>query len=217
MSIAEAFPVAICGLAVLCLVTTRDRVAGVVWIAKPVAAACLLWAAWEWQALDSPYGRKLICGLMLCVAGDLMLIPHGRGVPFLAGLTSFLLGHVAYALAFLEWPVSRPALLVAGCGLVAAAGLTLRWLGPHATGRLLWPVRAYVLVIACMVTLAVATHHAGAPASAALGAVGFALSDLAVARERFVAPSAWNGRWGLPLYFGSQLLISRSALTAAPG
>ena len=60
----------------------------------------------------------------------------------------------------------------------------------------------------------------GAPgrSSAALLAVGatlFYFSDLAVARQRFVVKSFWNKAWGLPLYFGGQVLIAWSAVTFA--
>ena len=40
------------------------------------------------------------------------------------------------------------------------------------------------------------------------GALAFAISDLAVARERFVTPSFVNGAWGLPLYFAAQLTLA---------
>jgi hypothetical protein len=33
-------------------------------------------------------------------------------------------------------------------------------------------------------------------------------SDVAVARDRFVAPSVGNRLWGLPLYFVAQLLLA---------
>ncbi len=36
-------------------------------------------------------------------------------------------------------------------------------------------------------------------------AVAFFLSDLCVARERFLVSSLWNKAFGLPLYFGAQL------------
>jgi hypothetical protein len=36
----------------------------------------------------------------------------------------------------------------------------------------------------------------------------FYLSDLAVARERFVSSTFWNRAWGVPLYFGAQLVLA---------
>ena len=42
------------------------------------------------------------------------------------------------------------------------------------------------------------------------GAVLFFVSDLAVARDRFIARTFANKAWGLPLYFSGQLLIAWS-------
>ena len=39
----------------------------------------------------------------------------------------------------------------------------------------------------------------------------FCLSDLAVTRDRFIARSFWNGAWGLPLYYGAQVLLATTA------
>jgi hypothetical protein len=41
----------------------------------------------------------------------------------------------------------------------------------------------------------------------------FYASDLAVARDRFVARVFLNRAWGLPLYFGGQLVIAASMST----
>ena len=49
---------------------------------------------------------------------------------------------------------------------------------------------------------------AGAGAPLLAGALGFFVSDLAVARERFVAKSFSNKLWGLPLYYAAQLVLA---------
>ena len=41
-------------------------------------------------------------------------------------------------------------------------------------------------------------------------AVAFYVSDVSVARDRFVAPGFGNRIWGLPLYYGAQLLFALS-------
>jgi hypothetical protein len=41
-----------------------------------------------------------------------------------------------------------------------------------------------------------------------LGAGLFYVSDLAVARDRFIAPGFANAAWGLPLYYGGQLVLA---------
>jgi hypothetical protein len=44
----------------------------------------------------------------------------------------------------------------------------------------------------------------------AVSVAAFAISDLSVARERFIAPTFANLAWGLPLYFAAQLAIGAS-------
>jgi uncharacterized membrane protein YhhN len=77
-------------------------------------------------------------------------------------------------------------------------------------GSLRGPVYAYVTVITAMVVLAVSTVIARGRPSILVGAVMFYLSDLAVARERFVEHGFTNKAWGLPLYFGGQLVLAVS-------
>jgi uncharacterized membrane protein YhhN len=82
------------------------------------------------------------------------------------------------------------------------------------------PVVAYILVISAM--LAAATNFgwvwrsAGpAAAMAVSGALSFYLSDLFVARDRFVSTGIQNRYAGLPLYYAGQFLLAYS--TAMPG
>ena len=91
----------------------------------------------------------------------------------------------------------------------------LRWLRPHLPADMRIPVYAYITVISTMVVFAVATwaHNPGlsgerASAVIVAGALLFYLSDLAVARDRFVAPSFWNRAWGLPFYYGGQIVLA---------
>lgn len=76
-------------------------------------------------------------------------------------------------------------------------------------GSLKLPVAAYSLVIAAMVATALAQPRGW---TAPVGAVLFAVSDLAVARQRFVTESLANRLVGLPLYDAGQLLIAWSAI-----
>jgi len=56
--------------------------------------------------------------------------------------------------------------------------------------------------------LAVGASFAVASPGMAAGAVLFAVSDLAVARERFVRAAFTNQLWGLPLYYAAQVVIA---------
>ncbi len=71
------------------------------------------------------------------------------------------------------------------------------------------PVVAYVVVIALMVCTGLGAY--GTAKQSLLIPVAvllFALSDVAVARQRFKAPRFSNKAWGLPTYFGAQLLFA---------
>lgn len=151
------------------------------------------------RGVHAAFDRWVLAALVLSLLGDALLLSRRRAA-FLAGLGAFLLAHLAYAAAFLgrgerlAWPAPV---------LAAAVALILRWLWPR-LGGLRGPVVAYALVIAAMVWLALGM----APAAVRLGAVLFFLSDLAVARDRFVAPGLANRLVGLPLYYAGQLLLA---------
>ncbi len=176
---------------------------------KPLAAIAFLWMAMTLGPMDSGYGKWLLAGLLLCALGDLLLMFEPEAA-FLAGLIAFLSGHLLYMVAFAQLPTDLTglalsllpaAVLVAGCW---------RWLRPHLHGTMAVAVPAYILVIAGMLVLAGSTAGQQGATLVIAGAWGFALSDLAVARRQFMKVSRWNGVWGTPLYFGSQLLLAAS-------
>ncbi len=157
----------------------------------------------------SAFGIAMVIGLGFGVLGDVALL-HPRG--FLAGLVAFLIGHASYVVGFAviapiaTW-ASWPALLPIAASLVA-----LRWLWPH-LGALRIPVIAYVSIITAMVIGGIAVCCGDAiahPHRMLAGTVLFYASDLTVARDKFVAPALGNRVVGLPLYYGSQLLIAWS-------
>jgi uncharacterized membrane protein YhhN len=179
-----------------------------VWIAKPGAATGYLIVAVASGAFDTRYGVLILCGLTLSWLGDVLLIPQGRPNVFRAGILSFLLGHVAYAIAFAG--LAQSAIASAGtaliCGIVAWR--VLLWLIPHVDADMKVPVYAYVGVISLMLILAAGCAVATSRPDIFAGALLFYLSDLAVARDRFVVESFWNGAWGLPCYFIAQLILA---------
>ncbi len=179
-------------------------------VCKPAASACFLLLAWRTAAAGDPYGAWVLLALALSAAGDVLLMFPGA---FKAGLLAFLLGHVAYVAAFHTlWPASSWPFALAAPVAVSSA-LAARWLLPHA-GRLKAAVAAYIAVITVMVWGGMSVGI-GPPARAlaAIGAVLFYLSDLAVARNRFVHKALANRLWGLPAYYLGQCLL---ALSTAP-
>jgi uncharacterized membrane protein YhhN len=185
----------------------RQSQAGV-WLAKPVASLAFVWAALASGALGSGYGRLVLLGLVLCLLGDLLLVPRERPAVFRAGVFAFLAGHVAYCAAFLTRPLD-PLGLAAGAVLLTVVVIAvLRWLGRSLPAGMVAAVRLYMVVIAVMSTLACGVTAAGGPWAVALGALAFTASDVSVARDRFVRHEFVNRAWGLPLYYAAQLLLA---------
>jgi uncharacterized membrane protein YhhN len=154
------------------------------------------------RGVEGRFGAAILAGLVLSVAGDALLL-SARRTAFLAGLVAFLLAHVAYAVAFagVAHPSPGPALAVA-----LATGAVLAWLW-RGLGSMRGPVIAYCLVISVMLWLALGV---GRPLVRA-GALLFYLSDLLVARDRFVRPGFANRVVGLPLYYAGQVLLALAA------
>jgi uncharacterized membrane protein YhhN len=196
--------VAVAGL----LVAEFRRSRAGLWVAKPVASLAFIWAGLTAGALDSGYGQFVLLGLVLCLVGDVLLIPLERPAVFRAGVFAFLAGHVAYSAAFLTRPLD-PLGLAAGAVLLAVVvGAVLRWIGPTLPAGMVWPVRVYMIVIGVMSALACGVTAAGGPWAVAVGALAFTASDVSVARDRFVRHEFVNRAWGLPLYYGAQLLLA---------
>jgi uncharacterized membrane protein YhhN len=150
---------------------------------------------------NASYDWLILAGLVLAAVGDVALLYRSKRA-FLFGLIAFLMGHVLYAVAF-AWigqPVVWMALLLLG-----VSGGFLAWFWPHVQGWRL-PVVAYVLVISLMLWLALGVNRL----EVWLGALSFYLSDIFVARERFMASGAINPLIGLPLYYLGQYLLALS-------
>ena len=158
---------------------------------------------------SNTYGRIVLVALAFSWAGDLLLTFASRPA-FLGGLGSFLLGHVAYSVAFGVLGIDAAIAAAAAIGMTIVGIMIWRWLGPY-VGDMTGPVVAYVVVITVMVVMALAAFGEGATVLIPIGAVSFYASDIAVARNRFVAPGRVNRMWGLPLYYVAQVLLASTA------
>ncbi len=180
------------------------------WIAKPIAAIAFVGAGLANNAEQSAYGRAVLAALVLSLLGDVLLIPKNR-TAFKGGILAFLLAHVAYVVAFFAHGTSLSIAALPLIVLIPAAVLVLKKLYTKVPESLRIPVLSYIVVISTMVAFAVGTQN---PTIIA-GAIIFYCSDLCVARERFLAPGFVNKLFGLPLYFGAQLIFA-ATIGSAP-
>jgi uncharacterized membrane protein YhhN len=160
------------------------------------------------------YFYFLLIGLIFCLGGDIFLaLPQEK--MFFYGLVSFLLGHVFYIAAFF-YAARINAWTAIGSGLcLALSAIIYVWLRPH-LGSMNLPVLLYILVITLMMSGAWSVLGdenlvlSGRMAVFA-GALSFYVSDIFVARDRFLKTEFSNRLAGLPLYYFGQFLLAFSA------
>lgn len=179
-------------------------------VAKIGASLGFLATAWQAGALDHAFGRIMFAALVACAVGDACLLSRARPW-FLAGLVAFALGHLGYTIAFVGTGVSWSAVAIIGAVLLVPAWIVWRWLGPHVPADMRVPVVAYVAIITSMVACAWSCDAGAATWSVRIGATAFYLSDLAVARDVFVQRAFVNRLWGLPAYYGAQLVLAAAS------
>jgi uncharacterized membrane protein YhhN len=185
--------------------------------AKLGASSCFVLTALLLGAAGSDVGRMVLAAMVFGWIGDAFLLSQ-RPRAFQTGLAAFLLGHALYVAAFVlagTAPLGAAWLLPAAVALATGVAVW-RWLAPHLPRAMRGPVAAYVAVILLMCVTAAAQASGPAARWPVLpGAVLFALSDLAVARERFVRRGPVNRLVGLPLYYVAQLLLAASVAPQA--
>ena len=166
------------------------------------------------QAHPTPgYYYLLLLGLIFCLGGDVFLaLPQEK--MFLLGLVSFLVGHVFYVICFFYVAdISQWTWIGCLVGLFFS-GLVFYWLRPH-LGSMRIPVIAYIVVITVMVigawtVLGDTRLNFACRLLVFIGAVSFYLSDLFVARDRFLKSEFSNRLIGLPMYYCGQFLLAFS-------
>ena len=205
-------PAIVLAVAVL-LVGEFRKIDRIIWIFKPLSTALivLLAALPIFGGSERLYGLWICVGLVLCLGGDVALMPPDKPVKFRTGLVLFLLGHMAYIVAFWAPSGFATADIVSGAVLLILSVLFYRHLS-GGLGSLRLPVIAYMAVIGLMVNRALSMVAAGGGRRAflaAAGALAFFVSDLMLAGSRF--RWHWRGeRVSLVFYFGGQVLIALS-------
>jgi uncharacterized membrane protein YhhN len=175
-------------------------------VSKPLASIGFVATAILAGAAETTVGIWVLIALVLGLIGDVLLLGQSKPM-FLGGLVVFLLGHLGFVAAFVARGIAPYQILVGAVAMVFFGSIAWRWLAPH-VGSMKIPVIAYMIVISSMVTFAFASCRAFGNWIVFVGVVIFYLSDLCVARERFVIKSFTNKLFGLPLYYAGQILLA---------
>ena len=190
-------------------VAARRR--ALVLVAKPAALLALIAVALVGGAATTTPGPWLLVALVLCLAGDVFLLGDSEKA-FLGGLSSFLLGHLAYVVVFVELGFAEPAWGLIGLMALIAVLIATRRVIPaaHREGGvvLAGAVTAYMLVIGAMVITAWMTGEW----LIGLGATTFMVSDTVLAVARFVRRAAQADLAVMVTYHLGQALLVAGVL-----
>ena len=183
------------------------------YVAKPGCMVALIAAAVVLDPVDDAAQVALVAALVLSMLGDVFLMLPGRQADtpgpnlFVAGLASFLLGHIAYVVGFVLVGVEPAGLAVGVLGVALIIGTVGRRVVAAVKAsdepELTVPVTAYVTVISAMVLCAFGTLDGRAMAGAAL----FAGSDSLIAWERFIEKRPWGPLTIIVTYHLAQALL----------
>jgi len=159
------------------------------------------------------YYHYLFVGLIFCFIGDVCLaLPQEKA--FKAGLVAFLVGHIFYIFSFSSLIQINLWISVGFFILFGLSALIFLWLRPHLKSMLI-PVLLYVLVITVMASGAWAvflksSFSISGRALLLAGSLCFYVSDIFVARDKFIKEEYTNRLLGLPLYYTGQFLLAFS-------
>jgi uncharacterized membrane protein YhhN len=159
-------------------------------ISKPAATISIAWLALAVSGDTAGSARvAAIIGFAACLVGDVALLPAVNH--FIAGLSAFLVGHLAFIVMFVALGLKRPWLALIATVLMSVIASTVgRSILHHAverSERLGRPVAAYLAVIGIM--MVIGWWHGSA--AAVLGSTLFVTSDAILGWRRFVHERPW--------------------------
>ena len=185
----------------------------------------LPWIAFYFLLHTKNMDRKVV--LMASLAfffswiGDLFMMFSGRFVFFVAGIGSFLIAQLFYALLFLRTiniSGKKPFLRKKPFWLIPylAYGIIMYIiLFPQLDSLLRIPVLVYIVAILSMSLMALNRYGNGHPVSFALvytGSLLFVVSDSLIAINRFLVAIPYEGLLVMGTYIAAQYLIMRGIL-----
>ncbi|OJX36037.1 MAG: hypothetical protein BGO87_06105 [Flavobacteriia bacterium 40-80] len=161
----------------------------------------------------------LILALAACLSGDVFLMLKGEEWFFIAGLASFLTGHLLYVLFFLkgrssQYQKNKPLIITAVLTMTVIITFIAKELLPY-VGELKVPVMIYMIVIGLMFVAATGRLDKRQPSHGLMliaGAALFVISDTILAFNQFVSPIS-NGHFFVMItYMAAQYFLVSGSL-----
>lgn len=179
------------------------------YIFKPVAALSFVFISFKLGALESGYGRLILFSLALCAVGDILLLNRKLKTSFFCGMLVFAIAHLLFSLSFIKSSTFDFASLVTFLPLIMILGcINFMYLLPRVPHKFKPFILLYGLAIFMMITSAYTFMYE--QKLILIAAIFFVLSDIFVAKDRFIKRSTKNALLITPLYFAAQGLFAFS-------
>lgn len=179
------------------------------YIFKPVAALSFVFISFKIGALESGYGRLILFSLALCAVGDILLLNRKLKISFFCGMLVFAIAHLLFSLSFIKSSTFDFASLVTFLPLIMILGcINFMYLLPRMPHKFKPFILLYGLAIFMMITSAYTFMYE--QKLILIAAIFFVLSDIFVAKDRFIKRSTKNALLITPLYFAAQGLFAFS-------
>lgn len=199
-------------LALLHLYAVYANLPNLRFFTKPLICLSLIFILYKETGLKKNIEKLTAVGLFFGCLGDIFLMLHDM---FVAGLASFLIGHILYVIAFSKQTnakaLSKHKSYILIAGILASYSYYLYGILQPSLGPLKVPVILYILVIAAMAFFAYTRRYQTNTLSFIISLVGallFIFSDSILAINKFVAYLANSGLYIMSSYILAQYFIT---------
>lgn len=157
------------------------------------------------------YKNLIIIGLLFCLIGDIFLLDNAY---FIAGLASFLVGHLIFTYAFLSLNGFQKKYGI--FAILLLIGLSYFYYLKSSLGEITVPVGIYILVIVLMNWQALSLYSLErnkAHLMICIGAILFLISDSILAFDKFKQPFSFAGILIITTYWTAICMFAYSTIS----
>ncbi len=205
--------IAFLSLALLHLYAVYANLPNLRFFSKPLICISLIFILYKETGLKKNIEKLVAVGLFFGCLGDIFLMLNEN--MFVAGLASFLIGHILYVIAFSKQTsakaLSKHKSYILIAGILASFCYYLYSILQPSLGPLKIPVILYIIVIAAMAFFAYTRRYQTNTLSfiiCLIGALLFIFSDSILALNKFVAYLANSGLYIMSSYILAQYFIT---------
>jgi len=200
-------------LALLHLYAVYANLPNLRFFSKPLICISLIFILYKETGLKKNIENLVAVGLFFGCLGDIFLMLNEN--MFVAGLASFLIGHILYVIAFSKQTsakaLSKHKSYILIAGILASFSYYLYNILQPSLGPLKIPVILYIIVIAAMAFFAYTRRYQTNTLSfiiCLIGALLFIFSDSILALNKFVAYLTNSGLYIMSSYILAQYFIT---------